>query len=596
VGLPVPKPLAFGYAAVAAYWAALAAGVSTPLVARWGLIALLATPAALIVLRAIRHREHRVAWAALGAGLLSSSLGWVLQPQSAASPTPGIADAFWLGLYPGVLVAFAALARPWVRRAPRKVALDAATIMLATAALLTAVALPIALANTGNLTGVEQLVSFAYPTFDCILLTVALIGAAVVGWRGGPSWTLLAGAIVVLVIGDTLWATQAAAGTWALVMGSNAVYPLVHWLALTAADPGRTPRMSTPGIVRTHAAALAAGVAALGLLVANEWIEVPAFSVILAGFALLGAIHRSALALAAGVRESLASARDRELVDEVRDAMARDELDLHFQPLVDARTGAVRGAEALLRWTRDGRSVAPDQFLPVVERSALMGPLTDHVLDRALAVAATWDGLGISVNLATANLAEPDLPARVMDALHRHRLPPSRLTLEITETAAIEDSVMAEAVLAELDRLGVALSVDDFGTGHSSMIRLARFPIREVKVDRSFVREMHTSQRPIVATTIQLAHSLGLHVVAEGIEDRGTLLALRELGCDLAQGYHISRPLTAAGFAAWLAADDRGAEHLGLVDLDRDREGLGLVVDVPAPDFEATTRAPHPAG
>jgi EAL domain-containing protein (putative c-di-GMP-specific phosphodiesterase class I) len=155
---------------------------------------------------------------------------------------------------------------------------------------------------------------------------------------------------------------------------------------------------------------------------------------------------------------------------------------------------------------------------------------------------------------------------------------------------------MAEAVLNELDQLGVALSVDDFGTGHSSMIRLARFPICEVKIDRSFVGEMHTSKRPIVATTIGLAHALGLRVVAEGIEDQGTLLALRELGCDLAQGYHLSRPLTADAFAAWLASDDGRAGDLGVVDLDRDREGLGAVVDVPAAHLEARARAPHPAG
>jgi EAL domain-containing protein (putative c-di-GMP-specific phosphodiesterase class I) len=591
----VPKSLLIGYAAVAAYWAALVAGVSTPLVTRWGLIALLVAPAALIVLRAIRHRERRVAWLALGIGLLCSSLGWVLQEQDAQAPAPGLSDAFWLAIYPGMLVAFAALARPWVRRAPRTVALDAATIMLAVAALSSAVALPVAVTNTGNLSGAEQVVSFAYPAFDCIVLTVALIGAAVAGWRGGPAWSLLAAAIVVLAIGDTLWAMKAAAGTWTVVMSSNAIYPAVHWIALTAVHACRAPRMVTPRAVRTHAAALAAAVASLALLVANEWVTVPAFSVILAGFALLSAIHRSALALARSVRESLAAARERELVDEMREAMACDELELHFQPLVDARSGAVHGAEALLRWTRDGRTVAPDQFLPIVERSELMGPLTDHILDRALAVAATWDGHHVSVNLATANLGEPDLPARVAAALERHGLPPSRLTLEITETAAIDDSVTAEAVLAQLERLGVELSVDDFGTGHSSMIRLARFPIREVKIDRSFVGEMHTSERPIVATTIGLAHALGLRVVAEGIEDEDTLLALRELGCDLAQGYHISRPLDADAFAAWLAAHDRGRAHLGLVDLDRDREGLGLVVDVPAADLEARARAPHPA-
>ena len=126
-------------------------------------------------------------------------------------------------------------------------------------------------------------------------------------------------------------------------------------------------------MIRTHAAVLAAVVAALALLLANEWVDVPAYSVVLAALGLLGAIHRSALALAASVRESLAAARERELVEEVRDAMARDELDLHFQPLVDAHTGAVLGAEALLRWQRDGANVPPDQFLPAVERSELMG-------------------------------------------------------------------------------------------------------------------------------------------------------------------------------------------------------------------------------
>ena len=592
----VPTPLLVGAFALASYLVAVVAGASTPLVTRWGFLALLATPTALILVRAVRHRRRRFAWAALGAGLVFDTVGWLLQPQNSDVPAPGIADAFWLALYPCLLAAFAALAAPWVRRAPRKLALDGATIMFATAAVASSVALPEALRNAGGLTGTELIVNFAYPAADCVLLTVAVIGAAVAGWRGGRAWSLLAAAILTLAIADFLWAAQAATGTWAIVMSSNAIYPLVNWMVLAAVYLGREPRSFTPGVIRTHAAALTAGVAALALLVANEWLDVPAFSVLLAGFALLGAIHRSALALARSVRESFAAARERELVDEVREAMARGELDLHFQPLVDARTGAVRGAEALLRWSRDGQNVPPDQFLQIVERSELIGALTDYVLDKALAVAATWDGLDISVNLATSNLAEPDLPGRVMAALRRHVLPPSRLTLEITETAAIEDSAMAEAVLAELDRQGIALSVDDFGTGHSSMIRLAHFPICEVKIDRSFVGEMHTSKRPIVATTIQLAHALGLRVVAEGIEDEGTLLALRELGCDLAQGYHLSRPLTAAAFAAWLAADDRRGAHLGLVDLDRDGERPGPVVGVPAAHLEARARAPHPAG
>jgi EAL domain-containing protein (putative c-di-GMP-specific phosphodiesterase class I) len=538
---------------VAAYWVALLAGVHTPLVARWGLIVLLAAPAVLILGRAAKHRERRFAWAALGAGLLSTAFGWVLQPQATPLPAPGIADVFWLAMYPCVLATFAALARPWLRRAPRKLALDAAAIMLAAAAVAMALALPAAVESPDHLTLAEEVVSFAYPAADCILLTVALIGAAVAGWRAGPAWGLLALGIVALVSGDILWAKQAADGTWQPIMDSNAIYPVWAWIAAAAVFTRRDSRTITPSVVRTHVAALVAAVAALALLVANEWIDVPAVSIVMAGFALLLAIHRTGLALAQSVRESFSAARERELVDDVRDALAAGELELHYQPLVDARTGVVKGAEALLRWSRDGVNVPPDDFLPAVERSDLMAPLTDYVLDRALAQAATWGGIGISVNLATANLSEPDLPARVIAALRRHGVPPSRLTLEITETAAVADSVMADHVLAALDTAGVALSVDDFGTGHSSIVRIARFPICEVKIDRCFVREMHTSKRPIVATTIELAHALGLRVVAEGIEDQETLLALRELGCDIAQGYHVSRPLTAAAFAGWLA-------------------------------------------
>jgi EAL domain-containing protein (putative c-di-GMP-specific phosphodiesterase class I) len=575
----VPLPLALGASAVGAYWVVLATGASTPPVTRWGLIALLVTPALLILYRAVKHRERRFAWAALGTGLLSSAFGWVLQPQVTPVPAPGLADAFWLALYPCALATFAALASPWLRRAPRKVALDGAAIMLAALAVAIALLLPKAMANPGRLTGVEQLVNFAYPAADCVLLTVALIGAAIVGWRAGPAWSILAAGIVALVSGDILWAKQLAAGTWQPVMGSNAIYPLWSWVAAAAVYAGRDPHPITPGVLRTHAAALAAAVAALALLVANEWVDVPAMSVVMAGVALLLAIHRTGLALAESVRESLTAARDRELVDEVRQALADGALDLHYQPLVDTRTGAVKGAEALLRWSRDGVNVPPDQFLPTVERSELMAPLTDFVLDRALAEAATWNGLGVSVNLATANLSEPDLPARVIAALRRHGVPPARLTLEITETAAIDDSAMADQVLAALDGAGVALSVDDFGTGHSSIVRLARFPICEVKIDRSFVREMHTAKRPIVATTIELAHALGLRVVAEGIEDEGTLVALRELGCDVAQGYHLSRPLTAAGFAAWLA--------IGRADL----QTTSAATEVAAPSSASKLRA-----
>ena len=289
---------------------------------------------------------------------------------------------------------------------------------------------------------------------------------------------------------------------------------------------------------------------------ANEWFAIPATSVVLAALALLTAGHRSCRALAAALRQGLAGTQEREIIEDVRVALRKGDLTLHFQPLVEVGNGRVKGAEALLRWYRDGEFIPPDRYLPAVEQSELMRPLTDFVLDRALTAAAEWwrDGheIGVSVNLATSNLSEGDLPGRVLHALCRHGLPAHALTLEITETAAIEDNVMAAHVLRALHQLGVGLSVDDFGTGHSSLIRLARFPICELKIDRTFVSEMHASEQPIVATAIQLAHTLGLTVVAEGIEDQATLDALRELGCDLAQGYHISRPLAAQDFMTWL--------------------------------------------
>jgi EAL domain-containing protein (putative c-di-GMP-specific phosphodiesterase class I) len=582
----IPSPaISAGVLALAAYWTCLLVGMDTPLVTHWAFLALLAIPSGLVVLRAVRVREGRLAWASLGAGLSLWTLGWtwllLADLRGIAVTSPGPVDALWLTIYPCTLLTFAAFARPWLRRSGTALGVDVLMIVLVGGAVVTAFVLPQVTANKGQLSGAEQLVFSAYPIADSVLLTLALVGAVVAGRRAGAVWMLFATGIVVVVTGDILWTLQAAAGTWQPVMGSNSVYPLWPGLAAVAAWlPRHQPRPARgTASVRTHAAVLVAVLTAIVLLAANEWVHVPATSVVLAALGLLGAVHRTVISLAASVRDSLAAARERDLVEDVGHALKQQELELHYQPLVDAHTGAVVGAEALLRWQRDGTNVPPDQFLPAVECSELMAPLTDYVLDRALAEAATWGGIGISVNLATANLSEPDLPARVIAALRRHGVPPSRLTLEITETAAVEDSVMADHVLAALDTAGVALSVDDFGTGHSSIVRLARFPICEVKIDRCFVREMHTAKRPIVATTIELAHALGLRVVAEGIEDHQTLLALRELGCDLAQGYHLSRPLTAAGFAGWLA--------VGRADLATTSAATGVAAPLPVANLRA---------
>ncbi len=545
-----------------AYWLALLAGTDSVLVTHWAYLVLQVIPTAAVVARAMARRDQRVAWALLGTGLSLWTLGSVWQIighlQGITPPFPSIADAFWLGAYPFVFAALGAFARPWLRRARTTVALDTLVVGLGMTAVVTALVVPWVVTNASHLSRLAQGVNLAYPLFDCILLSVALIGTAVAGRGNGHTWQLLAAGAVALIIGDALWTLQAAAGTWAPVMSSNAVYPLWPTFAAVAAWlPRRESRYApTGGRLRTHAAALVAALSAVVLLVINEWAAVPGVSVVLAALVLLVAVHRTGLAVAASLRESLVATRDRDLVDDVRHALERGELELHYQPLIEAGTGTVRGAEALLRWSRDGRFVGPDTYLPAVERTDLIRPLTDFVLDRALATAAGWrrDGheIGVSVNLATANLSEADLPGRVLHALRRHGVPASALTLEITETAQIDDNALAGEVLAALDGLGVALAVDDFGTGHSSLVRLARFPICELKIDRLFVQEMHTAQRPIVATAIELAHALGLRVVAEGVEDQAALDALRDLDCDLAQGYFVSRPLPPADFAAWL--------------------------------------------
>lgn len=547
--------------ALGSYWIAMASGTGSPLVTHWAYLAITAVPVAFVVASAVRCREQRLVWGALAVGLVLWTAGSVWQVGAdsfgVSVASPGAVDVLWLSMYPCALVTFFALGRPWVQRAGGALALDAVTIMLVTASIVTALILPQLLANSGELTGFSQLVFCAYPVADCVLMAVALIGAAVAGRRAGAVWGLLAAGTVALVVGDIFWTTAAANGTWAPVMGSNALYPAWPVAAAIAAwRPLPAPRRAQATFtgVRANSAALVAVIAGLALLVLNEWLSLPAASVCLAALGLLAAVHRTGLALTGSVRASFAAHRDRELVDDVREALDAGELELHFQPLVDVRTGAVHGAEALLRWER----MRPDEFLPAVERSELITPLTDWVLDRALAAAACWraDGhdLGVSVNLATANLGEFDLPARVIAALRRHGVPAAALTLEITETAAVEDSRVADEVLAALDAAGIAISIDDFGTGHSSLVRIARFPIREIKVDRSFVLDIHNAKLPIVATSVELAHALGLRVVAEGVEDEPTFALLRALGCDIAQGYHLSRPLAPADFAAWLQA------------------------------------------
>jgi diguanylate cyclase (GGDEF)-like protein len=250
-----------------------------------------------------------------------------------------------------------------------------------------------------------------------------------------------------------------------------------------------------------------------------------------------------------------------ELVSELRQAILRDELRLHYQPKVDCHSGRAVGVEALVRWQHPRRGLlTPDRFIPVAEQTGLIGPLTRWVLEAAVRQAREWldrgfeRSLKIAVNLSSYDLQDPRLPGHVCELLERHAVPSDLLSLEITESALVADPAGALEVLSELASHGVDASLDDFGTGYSSLTYLQQLPVRELKIDGSFVRGLASGERDraIVRSTIELGHRLGLSVVAEGVEDGATLDLLVDLGCDQAQGYYLSEPLPAEAIAEWV--------------------------------------------
>jgi diguanylate cyclase (GGDEF)-like protein len=257
------------------------------------------------------------------------------------------------------------------------------------------------------------------------------------------------------------------------------------------------------------------------------------------------------------------SARRLAMVSELRRAMNERELEVHYQPKATIASGAVAGVEALVRWNHPERGmIQPDDFIPIAEQTGLINRLTVYVLDAALRQCAAWraDGidLAVAVNLSVRNIADADLPETVAGLLSDHRVLPSRLVLELTESTLMADPARAKDVLVRLNRMGVGISIDDFGTGYSSLTYLSELPVTELKIDRSFVKNMATSDGDafIVRAAIDLGRNLGLRVVAEGVEDESVWRALAELGCDVAQGYYLSRPVPAAELVNWLQATD----------------------------------------
>jgi predicted signal transduction protein with EAL and GGDEF domain len=256
------------------------------------------------------------------------------------------------------------------------------------------------------------------------------------------------------------------------------------------------------------------------------------------------------------------------------------ELELHYQPKVRLGDGSLAGVEALVRWRHPEEGLLyPDAFLDLVEDSGLARDLTGHVLDQALRQCARWraDGIdvAVAVNLSATTVIDAELPRMVRERLAQHGLPARCLEVEITEAFLMSDWVRARAVLDDLRALGVLISVDDFGTGYSSLSYLRDLPIDQLKLDRSFISRMDgdAMATALVRSTVSLAHSLGLAMVAEGVERPDTLELLASFGCDQAQGFHISRPVPADELEQWLANRQPAAART----LSRSASGVSAV-------------------
>ncbi|WP_129776401.1 putative bifunctional diguanylate cyclase/phosphodiesterase [Peristeroidobacter soli] len=246
------------------------------------------------------------------------------------------------------------------------------------------------------------------------------------------------------------------------------------------------------------------------------------------------------------------------LLSEIRQAVEGHQLRVYYQPKVGLTSGVVEGVEALIRWEHPRRGfVSPAEFIPFAEHTGYIKVLTRWVLEQAIRQCGQWRSNGtplqVSVNISARDLLNRELPDLIVQLLDRYGTPASLLCLEITESGFMEDPAHAQRVLERLHDLGIKLSIDDYGTGYSSLSYVARLPVDELKIDRSFVKQMSDSTTAtIVRSTIELGHSLGLKVVAEGVEDEADLRTLRVYGCDQAQGYLMSRPLPAKELEEWL--------------------------------------------
>jgi diguanylate cyclase (GGDEF)-like protein len=276
--------------------------------------------------------------------------------------------------------------------------------------------------------------------------------------------------------------------------------------------------------------------------------------------------HRRIVVYQSGRDES--HLRQLTLLRDLRQAVAADELEVHYQPKVSLKRGHSLAVEALVRWDHPtmGR-LSPDEFVPVAEHAGNVSLITNWMLRRVIRQAGDWHrrglGLAVSINLSAIDLLDSTLPQRVASLLEKYQLPPVQLCLEVTESAVMRDTRHGVAMLQQLKALGVRLSIDDFGTGYSSLSQLKRMPVDELKIDKSFVTNlsMNSEDAVIVRSTIEIGHNMGLKVTAEGVENRDSWHLLNEYHCDLIQGFYLSPPIALEALERWLAEFDEARYH-----------------------------------
>jgi EAL domain-containing protein (putative c-di-GMP-specific phosphodiesterase class I) len=254
--------------------------------------------------------------------------------------------------------------------------------------------------------------------------------------------------------------------------------------------------------------------------------------------------------------------RQFDLLRDLRKALTNKEMELFYQPKIDVKSGKVTATEALLRWKHPTRGVIlPNVFIPIAERFGLIVAIGNWVIEDACRQSRVWRDKGlrmrVAINLSAHQMRQDDIVERITEALTRHKIHPSLLTCEITETAAMEDTKATQETFRRLGELGTHLSIDDFGTGYSSLSYLRKLPAEELKIDRSFIMDLEHSAdaRAVVDAVIKLAHALGLKVVAEGVENQRQQQILVDMHCDELQGFLFAKPMSARALQLWAIND-----------------------------------------